>query len=206
MERAAHSSADFIEPLLSSTLLIRRADQVRDFAIGRAPATGLVMELGVYKGTSINRFAELLEARKDNRTVYGFDAFEGLSEDWFGKSIARQSNFNQGGRAPSVRPNVKLVIGWVQDTLGPFLAANPGPIALLHIDTDTYTPCKLALSLCRDRFVDGSIVIFDEHHGYPNWQNGEFKALNETLRRDEYSYLAFSTQQAVIRIDRPASR
>jgi hypothetical protein len=200
MERAAQSSADFIEPLLSSSLLIRRADQIRDFAIRRAPAEGLIMELGVYKGTSINQFADVLADRGDTRKIYGFDAFEGLSEDWFGKSIPKGKNFNRGGRAPKVRPNVDLLIGWVDDTLAPFLASHSGQIAMMHIDTDTYTPCKLALSLCRDRFLDGTIIIFDEHHGYPNWKNGEFKALNEVLRPDEYTYLAFSSQQAVIRI------
>jgi len=202
MERAAETSADFIEPLLSSTLLIRRADQIRDFAIRRALPQGLVMEFGVYRGSSINQFAEILSERHDARKVFGFDAFEGLSEDWFGKSIARQSNFNRHGRAPKVRANVELIIGWLDDTLKPFLDSHPGPIALLHVDTDTYTPCKLALTLCRERFVDGTIVIFDEHHGYPNWKNGEFKALNEVLEPGEYSYLAFSTQQAVIRIGR----
>lgn len=203
MERAAQSSADFIEPLLSTTLLIRRSDQIRDFALRRAPAEGLLMELGVYRGRSINQFADLLAKAGDPRIVFGFDAFQGLSEDWFGKSIARQSNFNRGGRPPKVRRNVELEIGWVEDTLAAFLARRPGPIALLHIDTDTYTPCKLALSLCRERLVEGTIVLFDEHHGYPNWQNGEFKALNETLQPGEYTYLAFGTQQAVIRIGPP---
>ena len=202
MERAAQSSADFIEPLLSSTLLIRRPDQIRDYAIRRAPAEGLVMELGVYRGTSINQFAEVLGKRGDQRKVYGFDAFHGLSEDWFGKSIARRSNFDRGGRPPKVRENVELVIGWVEETLEKFLRQNSGPIAFMHIDTDTYTPCKLALTLCRDRFVDGTVILFDEHHGYPNWKNGEYKALNEVLGTGEYRYLAFATQQAVIRIGR----
>lgn len=199
MERAAERSADFIEPLLSSTLLIRRPDQIREFAIRRAPEQGLLMELGVYRGTSINQFAEIVSDAGDSRTIYGFDAFQGLSEDWFGKSIAKQSNFNRGGRPPRVRSNVSLVIGWLHDTLQPFLDSHPGPIAMLHVDTDTYTPCKLALSVCKDRFVDGTIIIFDEHHGYPNWENGEFKALNEELQPDQFSYLAFASQQAVIR-------
>ena len=201
MARAAESSADFIEDHLATTLLIRRSDQIRDYAIKRAPAEGLLLELGVYRGRSINQFAEILRNRSDSRKIYGFDAFEGLSEDWFGKSIAKQANFSRGGRAPKVLPNVELVIGWLDDTLKPFLDRHAGPIAMLHVDTDTYTPCKLALNLCRDRFGDGAIVIFDEHHGYPNWQNGEFKALNEVLQPSEYSYLAFSAQQAVIRIN-----
>jgi len=202
MQRAVESSADFIEPLLSSTLLINRTDKMRDLAVRRVSAEGLLLEFGVYRGASINQFAEVLAQSGDRREIYGFDAFLGLSEDWFGKGLPKESGFSRGGRAPRVRPNVRLVIGWVEETLKPFLDNHPGPIALLHVDTDTYTPCKLILSLCRERFVGGTIILFDEHHGYPNWKNGEFKALNEVLHPDEYKYLAFGTQQAVIRIER----
>ena len=205
MERAALSSADFIEPLLSSTLLMRRVEGIRDFAIRRAPAEGLLLELGVYRGASINQFADVLAERGDMRTIYGFDAFRGLSEDWFGKGLAKEAGFNREGKLPSVRPNVKLVVGWLEQTLALFLAEHPGPIAFVHVDTDTYSPCKLALTLCSERFMDGTLILLDEHHGFPNWKNGEFKALNEVLRPDEYSYVAFATQQALIRITRPLS-
>lgn len=198
--RAAETSADFIEPLLSSALLIRNAESIRELALTRAPSSGLLIELGVYRGTTINQFSKILARRGDRRLIYGFDSFRGLQEDWFGKSTPKQKSFDRAGKPPAVRDSVRLVIGWLEDTLSGFLAQNPGPIAFLHVDMDTYTPCKFALTLCRERFVDGTIVLFDEHHGYPNWQNGEFKALNEVLSRDEYSYLAFATQQAVIRI------
>jgi hypothetical protein len=170
LKRAAESSADFIEPHLSTALLIRRADQIRDYAIRRVLPQGLILELGVYSGRSINQFAEILADAGDARTVYGFDAFEGLSEDWYGKSLAKKVAFNRKGKAPKVQPNVQLVIGWVEKTLAPFLQEHEGPIA------------------------------FDEHHGYPNWKNGEFKALNEVLGPDEYRYLAFSTQQGLIEV------
>ena len=48
MARAAEESADFIEPFLEHALLITHVDQIRDFAIRRAPQAGLVLELGVY--------------------------------------------------------------------------------------------------------------------------------------------------------------
>jgi hypothetical protein len=200
LKRAAESSADFIEPHLSTALLIRRADQIRDYAIRRVLPQGLILELGVYSGRSINQFAEILADAGDARTVYGFDAFEGLSEDWYGKSLAKKVAFNRKGKAPKVQPNVQLVIGWVEKTLAPFLQEHEGPIAFIHMDMDTYSPCKLALELCRDRFVSGTLILFDEHHGYPNWKNGEFKALNEVLGPDEYRYLAFSTQQGLIEV------
>lgn len=198
--RALETSADFIEPHLPSALMIRSAEEVRALAIRRVLNQGLLLEFGVNLGDSINQMAKILAQRSDPRPIYGFDAFRGLSEDWFGKALPKQTNFNRGGKAPRVRRNVRLIIGWIEDTLAPFLVENRGPIAFLHIDTDTYTPCRLVLELCRARFLDGTIILLDEHHGYPNWQNGEFKALNDILRPEDYSYLAFGTQQAVIRI------
>ncbi|MBJ3777482.1 class I SAM-dependent methyltransferase [Acuticoccus mangrovi] len=200
IRRSIEDSADFIEPYLAHSLLIRRTTQIRDFAIRRVPPDGIVMELGVYQGAGINQFADVLAARGDSRTLYGFDAFKGLSEDWFGKSIAARANFDRKGRPPKVRPNVELVVGWVEETLAPFLAAHPGPVAFVHLDTDTYTPARLALELLKPRFAAGSIVLFDEHHGYPNWRNGEYRALTEVFEPDDYQYTAFASQQAVIRM------
>ena len=147
MKRAAKSSADFIERHLASSLLIRHSDEVRNYAIRHVMPEGLLLELGVFRGVSINQFAEVLTAQGDTRTIYGFDAFAGLSEDRYGKSLAKSVAFNRKGQAPKVSANVQLLIGWVEDTLAPFLNQNPGPIAFMHIDTDTYSPCRLALEL-----------------------------------------------------------
>lgn len=41
-------------------------------------------------------------------------------------------------------------------------------------------------------------MIFDELIGYPNWENGEIKALNEVMNEDEYSFIGFSNAQVAI--------
>jgi hypothetical protein len=84
--------------------------------------------------------------------------------------------------------------------LPPFLAENPGPIALLHVDTDTYSPCRTILTLCRDRLVPGSIILFDDLLCYPGWEHGEFKALSEILNPSEYEWLAFSGYRGMLKI------
>lgn len=198
--RAATESADFIAQHLSSTLLINRLQGIREYAIKNAPRDGLILELGVYKATGINQFADTLKKRGDSRTLYGFDAFEGLSEDWFGKPLAAKTAFDLKGKPPKVRDNVSLIVGWVEDTLGPFLETNTEPVAFVHVDTDTYSPCRFALELLKPRLSYGAFILFDEHHGYPNWQNGEFRALNEVFEPHEYRYRAFAPQQAIIEI------
>ena len=198
--RAAEQSADFIADHLAHSLLMNRVPAIRDYAIRNAPAEGLILELGVYKAVGINQFADVLARKGDRRTLYGFDAFEGLSEDWFGKALAAKTAFDLKGRPPKVRSNVSLIIGWVEDTLDKFLADHPEPVAFVHMDTDTYSPCRYALERLRPRMAEGALILFDEHHGYPNWQNGEFRALNEVFEPSEYRYRAFAPQQALIQL------
>ena len=95
-----------------------------------------------------------------------------------------------------MKENVRLIPGWIGDTLEPFLAENEGPIDYLHVDTDTYSPAKTALSLARPRLVEGSIILFDELYGYPAWEHEEYKALTETLPEDCYEFVGFSQMSA----------
>jgi hypothetical protein len=196
--RSLESSAEFAENNIGSAMLFRNPTDIRRYAVEAAPASGLLMEFGVFKGSSINAFATVLQSRKDERAIYGFDSFLGLSEDWVGHSIKKMDRFNLGGNEPPVEPNVTLIKGWIDDTLPQFLEQNPEPIAFIHIDTDTYSPCKTVLTLCRDRLVEGSVVLFDELLGYPGWKHGEYRALTECLRSDEYRWTAFENRRAMI--------
>ena len=137
------------------------------------PASGLILEFGVYKGASINRLGESFQAR----AIYGFDSFEGLREAW---SFLEAGAFaDAAGALPKVPANVTLVKGWFEDTLPKFLAEHPGPVALLHIDCDLYSSTACVLKLLSDRIVAGTVIMFDELVGYPGWQEGEYKALCE---------------------------
>ena len=50
--------------------------------------------------------------------------------------------------------------------------------------------------------VKNSILIFDELYNYEGWKEGEFKALKEVFKEDEFEYKAFNIdkQQCVIQI------
>lgn len=193
--RAIQRSANFIERHGMGALLFGRKPKLWDYVSSKIPADGLMIECGVFEGRSINAMA----ANVPDRTVYGFDSFEGLEEDWVGSNHLA-GHFDLKGRLPEVAANVVLTKGWVQDTLPPFLVAQSGPIAYLHIDTDTYAPAQAILRLTRDRLVPGSIILFDELIGYPFWEEGEYKALVEELDGVRYSFIAFSNMQAAIQI------
>jgi hypothetical protein len=197
--RAAEDSADFLEPFLDRVMLFRSLDQIRSYAISSINPEGLLMEFGVWFGGSINFFGKRISDRKDGRKIHGFDSFQGLVEEWHGHYIM-PDDFSQQGVAPQVLPNVELVIGVVEQKLPEFLATHPGPIAFIHVDTDTYSTARFILEQCGDRFVSGTTILFDDYLGFPNWRNGEHKALLETLPADSWEYRAFAKQQALVRI------
>ena len=197
-KRALEQSAEFVESNLDDALIFADSEKIREYAFRNRLAEGMLLEFGVYQGASINAFATELTRSKDNRRISGFDAFLGLSEDWSGHGVEKHAHFNLGGNAPGVEGNVTLVKGWVEDTLPTFLAQNDGPIAFVHVDTDTYSPCKTILSLCEARLVPGSVILFDELLSYPGWRVGEFKALNECIERDRYYWKAFAGHRAML--------
>ena len=123
----------------------------------------------------------------------------GLSENWSG-NYHQQGHFDQQGSLPEVAENVELIKGWVDDTFAPFLDKHDGPIAYLHVDTDTYSPAKTILSQAKTRLVPGTIILFDELFGYPAWEHHEYRALNETLPDDCYEFVGFSQMEAALRI------
>jgi len=144
--------------------------------------TGLVVECGVATGRTINHFARLLPTR----TVHGFDSFEGLPEDWTSRM---PQGFFKRSNLPKVRDNVKLHVGWFDQTLPEFKQQiGVTPIQLLHIDSDLYSSAVTILETLRDNIVPGTVIIFDEYMNYPGWQQDEFRAWQEHVTNYDISY------------------
>jgi len=151
---------------------------------GRTMTEGHVLEFGVFKGTSINFLAKLCPGQ----TLYGFDSFEGLPEPWqmAPNKSCRKGHFNLAGQPPMVSANVKLIKGLFIDSLTPWKKDHLGEkISVLHIDSDLYSSAKYVLTNLDDMIVSGTIIVFDELCNfdpggyYSNWEEGEWKALNE---------------------------
>lgn len=142
-------------------------------------STELLLDLGVWLGWSTRLMSEA-----SGRKVYGFDTFTGLVEDWQidDQMVLKSGTFSlteplaqrlmpatgvtldDDGVPPALGRNVEFIKGMTYDTLAPFLAERPGaPIRLFHMDLDTYESCLHALETCKDRFVEGSILVFDEY-------------------------------------------
>ena len=159
---------------------------------------GLICEFGVAGGKSINFLARLMPERV---RIYGFDTFEGLPEDWYGKYS--KGTFKQQA-LPQVASNVELVCGLFHETLPPFLNGHPETALLIHIDCDLYSSAKTVLDLMNVRLQEGTIVVFDEFFNYPGWQDGEAKAFLEFAEQERltFEYLGYckTGPQVAIRI------
>jgi len=191
---AVRDSADYIRAAMPAALAIRSREGLWDFASRNAPADGLWLEFGVFKGYSINHLA-----RHTRNRVYGFDSFRGLREDWKGVGHTA-GTFDVAGRLPRIRPNVTLIAGWFSDTLPGFLATTPGRLALLHLDCDTYEATADVLARISDRLSPESVVIFDDYHGVWGFREGQFRAWAEFVAMNglAYRYTAFNRHAVVV--------
>jgi hypothetical protein len=154
-----------------------------EYAAPLAAPDGLLLEFGVAQGSTITQLARLFEPRP----VYGFDSFQGLPEAWCGYPIGHFA-----GEPLWVPHNVRLVRGMFDDTLDDFLELLPDPAAFVHIDCDLYSSTKTVLDKLERRIVPGTVIVFDEFHGYPDWRNHEFRAYAEFRARTKtkFRYLA----------------
>jgi hypothetical protein len=151
---------------------------------------GLCLEFGVWQGGSINYLADRLK----KETIYGFDSFEGLPEDWHLSESDMRKKGHFATRLPQVRSNVQLIKGFFEDTVPMFLEVTSGTISVLHIDSDLYSSAKYVLTQLNDRIVPGTVIMFDElsdwsedQRFYPKWPEGEWKALEEWLTENKRS-------------------
>ena len=193
--KAMESSLEYADAKMSTALMFKSRILLWDYALNKICLTGICAEFGVWKGESINYFARKLS------TIYGFDSFEGLREDWKGSYLPK-GTFDLQGKLPKVAKNVHLIKGWFDVTVPGFLAHCPEPFAFVHIDCDTFEATEVVLSLIGPHLVPGTILVFDEFFGHRGWELGEFKAWNEYVHRTgtEYESLGFSLHEVVLQI------
>jgi hypothetical protein len=159
---------------------------------------GAIVECGVWRGGSMMAVARtLLAAGVDDRELYLFDTFEGMTapteqdRDFRGRRAegrfqrtrrgADSSDWCRAG-LPEVRANLArtgypahrlhYVPGRVEDTLP---GRAPDRVALLRLDTDWYASTKHELVHLWPRLVPGGVCILDD---YGHWA-GSRQAVDE---------------------------
>lgn len=157
---------------------------------------GLYLEFGVFSGQTINHIAGQVD-----KPVYGFDSFEGLPERWRDNLGAGHFKIRE---LPKVRSNVTLVKGWFDKTLPEFLQTHTGDVSFLHVDCDLYSSTQTIFAHLAPRIKAGTVIVFDEYFSYPEWREGEFKAFQEFVEREQlkFDYLSYNRmgEQVCIKI------
>jgi hypothetical protein len=185
----------------------------------RQDSDELLLDLGVWIGWSTRLISDACD-----RTVYGFDTFEGLVEDWqvddqtvvkrgvfslsdpFAQRFMRDTGVSlHDGLPAALGRKVQFIRGSTYETLAPFLADRPAaPIRLFHMDLDTYESCLHALETCKDHFIEGSILVFDEYLV----TNGEMRAFYEFQSQYEleWRYRAWGLEIMEMNVEMVAAR
>ena len=162
---------------------------------------GDFVECGVWKGGNLILLKKLMEKKQiNNKKIYGFDTFEGMSEASihdikidktnanvkFEKLKQKDSNninwnfasenevINNFKDNVEKNENLKLIKGKVEDTL--LNNDNiPEKISILRLDTDFYESTKTELEKLYPKLSIGGVLIIDD---YGSWQ-GSRKAVDE---------------------------
>ncbi len=197
--RAYQQTLDFISENLPDAVVCNKRSEIFNYALKHIKPEGLVLEFGVKSGQTINELAQKPALKK--RTIYGFDSFTGIPEDWTGTKTLKGQLSNLG-KLPKVAKNVKLVTGLFSESLPDFTKEHPEDIALIHIDCDLYQSTKDIFTHLAKQIVPGTILIFDEFFNYPNWQNHEAKAFFEFTqkRKLKFKYLCYAHTQLALQV------
>ena len=185
-----------------------RLDNLK-YALSQITLTGLILEFGVHSGSTINFISNILK----NNTVYGFDSFEGLPEDW---NISYNEKFNKHKKGyfsvdllPKVNENVILVKGFFDQTLDLWIKKNnPKKIQFLHVDSDLYSSAIFVLKKLNKYIVPETVIVFDEFYPwgrkrYETWEQHEYRALKEWVEEFDREFIILSRsshQQCTIKI------
>ncbi len=170
---------------------------------------GDIVECGVGKIGTFKVLASLVEKERANRTLWGFDSFEGFPEPAPEDASPRNPKKGEwkcieaedvpkflaisGVDEDFISQRIKIVKGFFEDSLP---KCPVGPIALLHLDVDLYGSYRTCLHHLFPKVSQGGVVLFDEYMNRNEEERfpGAKKAIDEyfegsghKLQRDKLS-------------------
>ena len=151
-------------------------------------------EYGVWMGDS---FKYLM---KSFNKGYGFDTFEGLPEDWGPVPKGTYSSF---GKVPDIKGG-EFIVGEFEHSLPRFFAEKRPFAGLINFDADLYASTLCALVHSKPVIDGKTVLIFDEFIINSDWENDEYRALNEFCEANGFDYeviaISLYTKQVMVRL------
>ena len=153
-------------------------------------------EYGVWNGVS---FKYLIKSFKKG---FGFDTFTGIPETWHNEPKGNYTNF---GVVPDIEGG-EFIVGKFEDTLPKFFLKQRQLASLINFDADLYSSTICALNNSKEIIDKKTILIFDEFIMNDNWEQDEYKALNEFSNNFGVSYeviaVCLSTKQVAVKLNK----
>lgn len=122
---------------------------------------GAIAECGVYCGSTLRQMA----LAAPDKTVYGFDTFEGLPEEMWGSDEPHKVGDFSDCSLRSVSadladlPNIRLVKGIFPQSA----AGMNAKFSFVHLDFDFYESTRASLEWLLPRMSDGGKIVFDDY-------------------------------------------
>lgn len=143
---------------------------------------GAIVECGVFKGTSLVRFALMRQLLRStfSAKIIAFDTFsDDYPETSFAEDKEQREHWIQTAGASSIGveqldrifdmhgiDNYELVAGDVVKTVPEYVRNNPGlKISLLNVDIDFVEPTYCVLEHLYDRVMPGGVILLDNYAG-----------------------------------------
>ena len=165
-----------------------------DRAIELCDSSRPFYEYGVWMGDS---FKYLMKSFKKG---YGFDTFEGLPEDWGPVPKGTYSSF---GKVPDIKGG-EFIVGEFEQSLPRFFTKRRPLAGLINFDADLYASTLCALVHSKPVIDGNTVLIFDEFIINGDWENDEFRALNEFCEANGFDYeviaISLYTKQVMVRL------
>lgn len=163
-----------------------RYNRYMKYVLSFAKVDGLWLEFGVATGQTTRKYVEFMP--ESQKPIYGFDSFQGIPESW---AKHEKGAFSVNGLVPII-DGAEMVVGMFDNTLPDFIAKQEKNISVLIVDCDLYSSTKIIFDCCKQKIVEGTVIIFDELHNssglYPEWRNHEYKAFMEFVKEKNVSF------------------
>lgn len=162
-----HANTQRFEKFLNHYELLKLSKNVK----------GSIVELGVFKGSSLIRLAHFRDLLKIKKIIYGLDTFKLFPknkskflydkkfpkkfEDYAGRPI-ELNELKKILKSKKIK-NVKLIKGNIYQTLN-FFDKKKIQISFLHLDLDTENVTLFALKKLYKKIEKGGIILFDDYN------------------------------------------
>lgn len=153
--------------------------------------SGDILELGVFKGSSLARIILYRNLLNIKKKIYGFDVFSKLKKTKKDKDFDDYKNWSlKLGKVPSkktlkfnlskrnLQKNVYLIDGDIRKTLSKNI---PKILSFVNLDLDIYDPTKHCLPILWSFLNKGGLILLDNYKAFP----GETKAVNEFVVKNK---------------------